>query len=68
MRRQKRDMKARAYERGYQSGVAGRSSENCPHNTEEQRINWIAGWRDGHSDQIDGMIGVSGVHRLRLQT
>ncbi len=67
MRRQKRDMNARAYERGYQAGVMGRSSESCPHSSEQQRINWIIGWREGRSDQIDGMIGVSGVHRLRMQ-
>lgn len=67
MRRQKRDMSARAYERGYQAGVSGRSSESCPHSNEEHRINWITGWREGHADQLDGMIGVSGVHRLRVQ-
>lgn len=66
MRRQKRDMNARAYERGYQAGVLGRSSESCPHTSEQQRISWITGWREGHADQRDGMIGVSGVHRLRV--
>jgi ribosome modulation factor len=67
MRRQKRDMTARAYERGYQAGVSGRSSEMCPHTNEQQRINWVTGWREGHADQLDGLIGVSGVHRLRVQ-
>ena len=67
MRRQKRDMNARAYERGYQAGVMGRSSESCPHSSEQQCINWITGWREGRSDQLDGLIGVSGVHRLRMQ-
>ncbi|MFK7831061.1 MAG: ribosome modulation factor [Congregibacter sp.] len=66
MRRQKRDMKARAYERGYSAGASGRSSDICPHSIEEQRINWILGWRDGHADQLDGMVGVSGVHRLNM--
>jgi ribosome modulation factor len=67
MRRQKRDMTARAYERGYQAGVSGRNSESCPHTTEQQRINWITGWREGHADQLEGLTGVSGVHRLRMQ-
>jgi ribosome modulation factor len=64
MRRQKRDMSARAYERGYHAGVSGRSSESCPHSREQQRVNWITGWRDGHEDHLDGLIGISGVHRL----
>ena len=67
MRRQKRDMNARAYERGYQAGLTGRSSETCPHRAEEHRVNWITGWREGRADQIDGLTGVSGVHRLRMQ-
>ena len=67
MRRQKRDMNARAYERGYQAGVSGRSSESCPHSSEAQRINWISGWREGRADHQEGMIGISGVHRLRMQ-
>ena len=66
MRRQKRDMNARAYERGYQAGALGRSSESCPHTSEQPRISWITGWREGYADQRDGMIGVSGVHRLRV--
>lgn len=66
MRRQKRDMTARAYERGYHAGVSGRNSDSCPHSSEQQRINWITGWRDGREDHLDGLIGVSGVHRLRM--
>jgi ribosome modulation factor len=66
MRRQKRDMNARAYDRGYQAGASGRSSDSCPHSSEQARINWITGWRDGRSDHLDGLIGTSGVHRLRM--
>ena len=65
MRRQKRDMKSRAFDRGYQAGLAGRSLENCPHELEEHRQQWISGWREGRSDQWDGLIGVSGVHKMR---
>lgn len=67
MRRQKRDMNTRAFERGYQAGVSGRSSESCPHASEQQRVNWITGWREGREDQQDGLTGISGVHRLRMQ-
>ncbi|MFN2288824.1 MAG: ribosome modulation factor [Chromatocurvus sp.] len=64
MKRQKRDMGNRAFDRGYQAGVSGRSMDLCPHENEQQRMNWISGWREGRSDQWDGMTGVSGVHRI----
>ncbi|MEM1142125.1 MAG: ribosome modulation factor [Pseudomonadota bacterium] len=62
MRRQKRDMNTRAFERGYQAGISGKSSETCPHLSEEPRIHWISGWREGHADHLDGYLGVSGIH------
>ncbi len=65
MRRQKRDMNHRAFDRGYQAGIAGRSIEHCPHSGEEQRQSWLAGWREGRSDQWDGLTGVNGVHKMR---
>jgi ribosome modulation factor len=65
MKRQKRDMNTRAYDRGYQAGVTGRSSEQCPHAEAEQRQNWMSGWREGRSDHWDGLTGVSGVHKIR---
>ncbi len=66
MRRQKRDMSTRAFDRGYQAGMTGRSSESCPHSNEEQRISWISGWREGRDDHLAGLTGVSGVHRMRM--
>ncbi len=65
MRRQKRDMNTRAFDKGYQAGVSGRSSEDCPHAGDEARLNWLSGWREGRSDQWDGLTGVSGVHKIR---
>ncbi|MCR9104886.1 MAG: ribosome modulation factor [Gammaproteobacteria bacterium] len=65
MRRQKRDMSSRAYDRGYHAGVSGRSLDDCPHSDMEHRQNWVAGWREGRSDQWDGLTGISGVHKLR---
>lgn len=64
MKRQKRDMGTRAYHKGYMAGVNGRSSEDCPHAAENQRQNWLSGWRDGRSDHVDGLVGVSGVHKM----
>ena len=63
MKRQKRDMNDRAFQRGYQAGLVGRSMDTCPHAAENQRQNWLSGWREGRSDSRDGYTGVSGVHR-----
>ncbi len=65
MKRQKRDMNSRAFDRGYQAGVTGRSSESCPHEADNARQFWMSGWREGRSDQWDGFTGTSGVHKLR---
>ncbi len=63
MRRQKRDMNERAFQRGYQAGLGGRSSEDCPHEAEQVRQFWLSGWREGRSDQWDGLTGVSAIHK-----
>jgi ribosome modulation factor len=65
MRRQKRDMNSRAFDKGYQAGVTGRSIDFCPHSEEAHRQSWISGWREGRNDHWDGLTGVSGVHKLR---
>jgi ribosome modulation factor len=67
MRRQKRDMNNRAFQRGYQAGLERKSLEECPHAAESQRTFWLSGWREGRSDQWDGYTGVSGVHRAQQQ-
>jgi len=65
MRRQKRDRNDRAYDRGYSVGLSGRSSDYCPHANDAHRSSWMQGWREGRSDQWDGLTGVSGVHKTR---
>ena len=65
MRRHKRDMNSRAFDKGYQAGLAGRSADYCPHESGEHRLNWISGWREGRCDQWDGLTGISGMHKLR---
>jgi len=64
MKRSKRDMSKRAFERGYQTGLSGRSSEFCPHSDGQQRFNWMQGWREGRADQWDGLNGITGCHKL----
>jgi ribosome modulation factor len=63
MRRQKRDMNERAFQRGYQAGLGGRSNEDCPHENESPRQFWLSGWREGRSDQWDGLTGISSVNK-----
>lgn len=62
MRRQKRDMNDRAFQKGYQAGLVGRDQGTCPHTTQAARHYWLSGWREGRSDSLDGFTGVSGMH------
>lgn len=66
MRRQKRDMTERAFTRGYNAGATGRTKDACPHNHSENRQQWLNGWREGRVDQWDGLIGISGIHKINL--
>ncbi|TVP53200.1 MAG: ribosome modulation factor [Halomonadaceae bacterium] len=64
MKRQKRDMTARAYKRGYMAGLSGKSKDMCPIDKQEARQEWLTGWREGREDNWNGMTGVSGIHKL----
>ena len=44
MKKHKRDVHRRAYLKGYQAGISGRSRDDCP---VAERADWQAGWRDG---------------------
>lgn len=63
MRRQKRNMAERAFIKGYQAGVSGRSKDSCPISQATMRQEWLNGWREGRSDNWDGYVGVSGLHK-----
>lgn len=65
MKRQKRDKVARAYTRGYQAGLEGKSRDICPFGSLEARTSWINGWREGRVDQHHGMTGVASVQNLK---
>ncbi|AYN94894.1 MULTISPECIES: ribosome modulation factor [Pseudomonas] len=64
MRRLKRDPMERAFQRGYQHGVSGKSRDLCPFNHQKIRQAWMNGWREGRGDHWDGFIGTAGIHRL----
>ncbi|MFT5210587.1 MAG: ribosome modulation factor [Flavobacterium sp.] len=63
MRRQKRDKSDRAFTRGYQMGVHGKSKELCPYHTNDSRLSWMSGWRTGREDNWDGYVGTAGIGR-----
>lgn len=64
MKRQKRDQTERAFSRGYQAGIEGRSRSLCPHETGEVRQQWLNGWRESRIDQWDGFNRFAQAQRL----
>ncbi|ABD81011.1 ribosome modulation factor [Saccharophagus degradans] len=64
MKRQKRDHTSRAFTRGYQAGVEGRSRSLCPHSTGEIKQSWLTGWREGREDHWNGFNTLAQVQRI----
>jgi len=54
MKRQKRNQIERAFGKGYQAGIEGRSKSLCPHESGPARQQWLNGWREAREDQWDG--------------
>lgn len=65
MKTQKRDTSIRAYRKGYQAGVQGKSKETCPLFQDPDKQQWLSGWREGRQDNWDGLTGVSGVSKAQ---
>ena len=61
MKRVRRSMDSRVFNRGYHCGSTGRSQDTCPHEKPEHRANWLAGWRAGRSHWLSGLTGVAGL-------
>ena len=50
MKKHKRDVHRRAYLKGYQAGISGRSRDDCPvAERANWRADWQAGWRDAEA-------------------
>ncbi|WP_081609352.1 ribosome modulation factor [Zestomonas thermotolerans] len=65
MRRLKRDPLERAFVRGYQFGLHGKSRDLCPFTLPSVRQAWLNGWREGRGDHWDGLKkGTAAIHRL----
>lgn len=66
MKRHKRDMSSRAFNKGYQIGRAGRSKDLCPFEQLDLRGQWMAGWREGREAFLEGYTGVAGLERVAV--
>ena len=64
MKRQKRDQTERAFVKGYQAGIDGRSKSLCPHETGQARQQWLNGWRESRIDQWDGYSRLAQVQKI----
>jgi len=64
MKRQKRDQAERAFTKGYQAGIDGRSRSLCPHESGTARQQWLNGWRESRVDQWDGLNRMAQVQKL----
>lgn len=62
MKRHKRDLSTRAFQKGYRVGLLGKSKNLCPAVAGDSRQQWIMGWRQGRSDYWDGYHGISSLH------
>lgn len=64
MKRPKRNRIQRAFDRGYQLGLAGRPKENCPFLTGLARSKWLEGWREGRNDWREGLTDALTCYKL----
>ncbi|WP_067654671.1 ribosome modulation factor [Ferrimonas marina] len=55
MKRQKRDKLERAFSRGFQAGLSGKSKENCPYQTVDSKMQWLGGWREAIDGRTTGL-------------
>lgn len=59
MKRQKRERSELLFSRGYSAGLTGRSQDACPYQDINLRQHWMAGWREGRSNEREGLFGVA---------
>jgi len=64
MKRQKRNQTERAFGKGYQAGIDGRSRSLCPHDRGQVRQQWLSGWREARIDHWDGYNRLAQVQKL----
>lgn len=62
MKRHKRERSELLFSRGFNAGIAGRSQDTCPYQDINLRQHWMAGWREGRSNEREGLQGVAALH------
>lgn len=67
MKKLKRNLHERAYQRGYHAGLEGRRLDACPHFQDALRNQWMAGWREGRVDNWGGFNAMSGVQKMAMR-
>ncbi len=67
MKKQKRNLHERAYQRGYRAGLEGRHLDTCPHCQDAMRNQWMAGWREGRVDNWNGLNAMSGMQKMAMR-
>jgi ribosome modulation factor len=64
MKRQKRNHDDRAFVKGYQNGINGRSRTICPYESGSTRQEWLNGWREGREDHWSGFNRLAQAQKL----
>jgi ribosome modulation factor len=64
MKRQKRNPVERAFSKGYQAAMSGKSWSACPFETGEARQTWMSGWREAREDHWSGYNTRTQAHKL----
>ncbi len=63
MKSQKRSHSDRAFSKGYQAAMNGRSWNACPFEGTARQL-WMNGWREGRQDQWSGYNSFAQAQRL----
>lgn len=66
MKRQKRNHIDRAFGKGYQTGINGRSRNVCPYDSGPSRQEWLNGWREGREDHWNGFNRLAQAQKLSI--
>lgn len=64
MRSQKRSQTEKAFSKGYQAAMQGKSWSNCPYGNGAARQTWMSGWREGREDHWNGLNQMAQLQKL----
>ena len=64
MKSQKRSSSEKAFNKGYQAAMSGRSWSDCPYESGSARQNWLTGWREAREDHWSGYSPFAQIQKL----